>query len=179
MKTFLKQYIRLIEDHARVAYYKIKKPSQCTIQDLVQEGVVIFLLAKQDYNERKASFKTFFTMRLRNHFSDIVKKSYQNKEIGTFHIVIQQHIAGYGGLKDENILNRILSQKNTPNPIEVTQITFLLKALTPEELEYTKTMIFLHEKAYHTKRRITRETLGISYAREVKLRNSIRSKMKK
>jgi len=179
MKTFLKQYIRFIEDHARVAYHKIKKPSQCTIQDLVQEGVVVFLLAKRDYNERKASFKTFFTMRLRNHFSDIVKKSYRNKEVEAFHIVIQQCIAGYDSLKDGDILNRILSQKNIPNPIEVTQITFLLKALTPEELEYTKTMIFLHKKAYHTRRRIARETLGISYAREVKLRNSIKSKIRK
>lgn len=160
MEIQLGQYLKLIEDHARVTYYKIRKPSWHTIRDLVQEGAIVFLLAKRDYSsEKKASFKTFLTMRLRNHFVDIVKKSYKytTNEYNLYRIRLWDSV----------------------DPAEVTQVTLLFEIFTPEEFEYIKTMLLLHKESYHIRRKIARETLGISYGREVKLRNSIRSKVKK
>jgi DNA-directed RNA polymerase specialized sigma24 family protein len=163
MEIELKQYIKLVEDHARVAYHKIRKPSQHTTKDLVQEGVVVFLLTRKAYSsERGASFKTYLTMRLRQRFYDIIKKSYQH-------------------FKDSSDRKEKLERrpKNSVNPVEAASITFLLKKLTSEELEYTKTMLQLYGEKYFRRRKTAREVLGITYGREVKLRNSIRSKVRR
>jgi DNA-directed RNA polymerase specialized sigma subunit len=163
MEIQLDQYSKLIEDHARVAYHKIRKPPQCTIKDLIQEGVVVFLLTKEAYsNEKGASFKTYLTMRLRQRFSDIVKKSYQHFKDGSD--------------RKEKLERR---PKASINPVEAASITFLLEKLTPEELSYTETMLLLYGEKYFTRRKVARGVLRITYGREVKLRNSIRSKVKR
>jgi len=163
METQLERYIKLIEDHAQVAYHKIRKPSQYTTKDLVQEGVIVFLLTKEAYSSEKgASFKTYLTMRLRQRFYDIIKESYQHFKDGSD--------------RKEKLERR---PKNSVNPVEAASITFLLKKLTSEELEYTKTMLWLYGEKYFVRRKVAREMLGITYGREIKLRNSIRSKVRR
>lgn len=162
MEMLLEQHHKLIEDYAKVAYHKIRKPPQYSTKDLIQEGIVVFLLTREDYSsERGASFKTYLTMRLRQHFSDVVKKSYQHFK------------DGLGGKE------RIERKSRVVDPVEATHITFLLKELTPEELEYTETMLLLYGERYFVRRKVARSMLGISYGREVKLRNSIRDKVRK
>jgi RNA polymerase sigma factor (sigma-70 family) len=163
METSLEQHSKLIEDYARVAYHKIRKPSQYTAKDLVQEGMVVFLLTKKAYSsERGASFKTYLTMRLRQRFHDIIKGSYRH--------------SGDSLDRKEKLERR---PKKSVNPVEAASITFLLEKLTPEELEYTRTILWLYGEKYFRRRKTAREALGITYGRETKLRNSIRSKVRR
>ena len=75
----LKDYKALIYKQANICYNKIKKFSGYLIEDLVQEGVMVFYKILDKYNKEKASFCTFLTTVLKNHYSKIVLYEYKNK----------------------------------------------------------------------------------------------------
>lgn len=157
----LDEYIKLIEGHARVALMKIMKPAKYSLDDLIQEGVIAFLYAKQEFVEsRGASFRTFLIKCLRNQFTNLVKKSYRNKEIND-----------YSSLNETN--------SATLSTLEIVQISFVIKSFSADELEYVNAVLSLAHKSRGSRRKVARQNLGISYEREVELRNSIRDKIKK
>lgn len=164
MKVQLETYMKLIEDYARVALRKIRKPSIYSYEDLIQEGSVAFLHAKKYYSSKKgASFKTFLILLLRHHFSNIVKSSYQGDKKSEFN--------------QEELLN--ITAKLSIDPVEIVHVSLFLKELTLKELKYIKTMLVLQGEKRSLRRKIVRKMLSISSDEETVIRNSIGSKMTK
>lgn len=159
----IEPYIELIKNYARVTLRKVKKSPWFSYDDLLQEGMVAFLQAKKQYSSEKgASFKTFLIMQLRHHLSDIVKASYRNRE---------------SNLDQEKFSE--IAARSSENPIEMVHVSHLLGDLTPEELKYIKTMLVLRGEKKYLRRKITRETLGISQNEENRIRNNIDNKITK
>jgi RNA polymerase sigma factor (sigma-70 family) len=79
-------YKKMIEDYARVAYRHLRKPTVHTVDDMIQEGHLVLIKdvlprwvppGKPGY---KASFNTYLRTCLRNHFVDLMKKSFRYSE---------------------------------------------------------------------------------------------------
>jgi len=168
MNEQLDPYTELIQNYAYVALRKIKKPSGMTFEDLFQEGAQVFLVAKILFNkDKKSSFKTWLIRLLRNHFNDIVVRSYHHKK-ESFHSISDQEKA------------HVMKYKLQMDPVEIVHISFLLNNFTVDELEYIKAMLqSIGEKHWSARRGLVRKTMGISYSREMKLRNSIADKVRK
>jgi len=158
-------YTKLIQRYAYVALKKVKKPPDYDFEDLVQEGVVVFLSAKKAYaSDRGCSFKSFLTMCLRQHFGSLVSQSYKNKK-----------------MTDQEFENRIPYRmlKISHSAFDIVSMMFVLNDFSLDELEYVKTILSYTHKPTKYRRKLTRETLEISYEREVKLRGSIHDKILK
>ena len=94
----LDKHLNLIERHAHVALKKIMKPVKYSLDDLIQEGVLAFLYAKRGFEEdRNTSFRTYLTTCLRNHFTNLVKQTYHNKER-----------SDYSSLEEINSISKII-----------------------------------------------------------------------
>lgn len=163
----LDDHIQLIERYARVALLKIKKPAKYSLDDLIQEGVLAFLLAEKEFVEgRGATFRTYLTRCLRNWFASLVKHTYQNKE--------------KDGFQEKDYNDEWCSKKKTiPDILELVQVSFIIKSLSKEELQYISTVLSFSHIHRRSRRKNSRTHLGISYEREVELRNSIKDKIKK
>lgn len=169
----LDDWFHLIETHAWVAWTKIRKPAECTMDDLIQEGVTVFLNACNDFNEEKGTtFRTFLTGCLRNHFTSYAKQTYRNKP-------------GIDFSREERSLVFQKEEDNRQRPgalsttLEIVQMLFLLRSFNPEELEYITAILACTHISPRSRRKVARQNLNISFEREVKLRNSIRDKIRK
>jgi len=162
MEIELDTHVDLIKSYAWVAFHKMKRSSRLDFDDILQEGIKIFLEAKNSFlSDRNMSFRSYLIQNLRQRFCDIVKKSYKprcSKEI-TFHNT------------------RTITKSE--DPVEIVHVRLLLENLTGDEKEYVKAMVSLPNTLRKSRRRIAREAINISYDREVSLRNSIRDKVRK
>jgi len=142
------------------------KPAKYSVDDIIQEGVLAFLYAEKEFMEgRGASFKTYLTRCLRNHFINLIRQTYRNKEV-----------SDYPSLEEVNSVNK----KATPlDTLEIVQTSFIIESFSDNELEYVNAILSLTHKARGGRRKTARRNLGISYEREVELRNSIRDKIRK
>ena len=78
METELKDVAKIIAYEASKCYKLLKKPQIHEIQDLVQEGNIVFLRTYEKYNpDGKHTFKQFFYPSLVHRFSDMLAKSYK------------------------------------------------------------------------------------------------------
>lgn len=163
------KHFDLIQQYARVAWTKIMKPAKCTIGDLIQEGVCVFLNAKRDFDaNRGATFRTFLIGCLRRHFTGLVIQSYQAKMSPL--------------LQDTKFFENRASRHGRytlSEPLEAVQMLFLIQSFNMEELDYIATILTCTHVPQRSRRKITRENLNLSFEREVKLRNSIKAKIQK
>ena len=167
-KLFNEHY-SLIQRYARVAWTKIRKPARCSIDDLTQEGVRVFLSIVRNFDkDRGTTFRTFLIGCLRNHFASLVTQSYQNKLNSS--------------LQDTKFFENRVSRhgKNElSEPLEMVQMSYLIQSFNIEEVEYIVTILACTHVPQRSRRKVTRENLEISFEREVKLRNGIMAKIKK
>jgi len=76
----LDQYMNVIKSHARVGYTKLRHPSVYSVDDLIQEGVLVFYRVLNSYKENgPAAFKTLLIRSLRNHYITMMKKSFNQR----------------------------------------------------------------------------------------------------
>jgi len=75
----LEDHQDLIESMAWVAFGKVYRPSY-DLDDLIQEGRMVCIeWVRRWYDPSKgASLRTFITAGLRNHYADLIKKSFRN-----------------------------------------------------------------------------------------------------
>lgn len=160
--------IELIKRHARVALTKVKKPTSLSLDDLIQEGVVVFLKADERYlKNRSASFKTYLTTCLRNHYTSLIKRTYRNKKVTGF--------PSWDNLQDDAFFGGI----NSLDAFEIVQLSFIIEDFSSDELKYVDAMLSFTHKHRKSRRKATREVLGITYEREQELRRSLYDKIKK
>jgi RNA polymerase sigma factor (sigma-70 family) len=161
----LEEHTQLIRDYAQIALRKLKKPTISNVDDLIQEGVIAFLNASDDYDkDRGASFKTFLITCLKRHFTDLISRSYRKKEVANS-VHIDNHVSK--------------NQKTAQNTLDIVQTQFLIESLTEDEIMYVSAVISLADKFRRSRRKLARESLGISYEREMELRRSISDKIRK
>lgn len=178
----LESYLDLIEKYAQVAMKKIKKPTEYSLDDLIDEGVIVFLYTKNEFEDRGASFKTILTIRLRNHLSTLVKNTYRNN--ANFGMRTRNELEEM--FKDEGKKNgkkktvkRIvaISKKDVMSVFEEVQMSFTLKSFNSDELFYIQTLLSFADIPKKGRRKATRKELRMSYENEIKIRKSIRSKI--
>lgn len=110
----------IIEKHARVALMKVRKPSIYDYEDLVSEGALVFCFTRRRYAlGRSATFTTFFTGCLRNHFADLVAKTYKRGEVATINTGLFETLAS-----------------SFPNPRRAAHIGIAVSKLQEIEREY-------------------------------------------
>ena len=164
MAEAIEEYYPVIKRHVFVALTKMKKPPDHDFNDLMQEGVQVFLQLKKlgSYDKsRNCSFRSFFIGCLRQHFGNLVRKSYRNLEL-------QSKNEFLGPLRT-----------NSCNPLDVVTTLSILDNFSPEEQEYIRTIFTFTDRPFHFRRKLTREILGITRNREIELRNAIWDKIKK
>jgi len=166
MNETIDAYTELINEYAWVALRKVKKPSEYDFEDFVQEGIKILLhVQKNTYREdKKCSFKTFFTLCLRHHFGSLVSQSYKNKKMDNLKFRD----------KFQYDMSKILC-----SAFDIVSVKHILQDFTPDELLYTETIFLFMDTPIKFRRKLTRRALKISYERERELRNSIHDKILK
>ena len=127
----------------------------------------MFILVKRDmYDPNKgSSFKTFFTRILRQHFGDMVTKSYR-----------------YNKSSREGTTStraKYSAAKFSHSAFDIVSMRHVLQDFTADELGYVKTILSFVNKPVKFRRKLTREALSISYERERELRSSIHDKIRK
>ena len=159
--------IKLIKAHAYVALRKLRKPTNLEHADLVNEGIILCIEAKDLYNpNRGSSFKTFFTLLLRNMYRDMVKNSYRSS-------------AHFNNKTEKDDYIRHLQNQNTQeNILNTASINILLKSLSPKEKEYTEKMLLSQSTSINCRRKQAKQDLNLSTKQEKSIRNSILMKMK-
>ena len=168
----LEEYRTLIEKHAAVALKKVKKPARYGVDDLVQEGMIVFLFTQKEFVDRGASFKTILIRRLRGHFATLVKNSYRNMEVSG--------VASFDTIKDDVKDATSVGKNNTiVDVFSLAQMAFAIEDLNSEEKTYVKAILFQGDKPKRSRRKAARKYLSISYERERKLRKSIQDKIRK
>lgn len=178
----LDPYLDLIERHAQVALKKIKKPAEHTLEDLVQEGVIVFLYTKKEFEDRGASFKTILTRRLRGHLCTLVKQSYRNKE--NFGIASRDELEDMfsevdkkGNVKRDAKKIVSISKKDIMDVFEIVQMSSIFDTFDSDEVAYIDAVLSFSHIPKKGRRKAARKLLGISYEKERKLRSSIKDKI--
>ena len=159
--------IKLIEAYAYVALKKLRKPTNLEHDDLVNDGIILCIEAKDLYDSnRGSSFKTFFTLLLRNKYRDMVKNSYRSSTHFNNDTEKDDYIRH---LQNQN------TQENIPNS---ASINILLESLSPKEKEYAEKMLLSQSTSINCRRNQTKQDLNLSTKQEKSIRNSILMKMK-
>ena len=163
-------YESTIQDYARVALRKVKQPSIYDFEDLYQEGYSVFLCARNYYKpeKSKATFKTYLVSALRNHFCDLVQKTYKRIDTRTgFEPSLLALI--HSSNNTESITTILVQHKENFSDIEFKYITFLLNM--PKEIQ---------DEIKHCigkRRQVIRRELQIAPYVETQIRKSIRTKL--
>jgi len=77
-----KEIEKIIAYQARAFVGKFPVSAAQEVEDLAQEGYIIFLTAQERYDaKRGASFETFFTHCLRNHYKNMLYTAYAQKNV--------------------------------------------------------------------------------------------------
>lgn len=72
----LDDYMPTIKAYARVGLRKMRRPSIFSLDDMVQEGVIAFIRAR-DTDKKKSKFSTYLTTCIRNKFYSLMVKSFR------------------------------------------------------------------------------------------------------
>jgi hypothetical protein len=179
----LDPYLDLIERHAQVALKKIKKPAEHTLEDLIQEGVVVFLYTKDEFEDRGASFKTILTKRLRGHLSTLVKRTYRNKV--NFGMASRDELEEMfsdidkKNTKKKDIVKKIvsISKKDVMDVFEIVKMSSTFNTFNRDEVAYIDAVLSFSHIPKKGRRKAARKLLGISYEKERRLRESIKDKI--
>jgi len=164
----LHTFMNLIENHAWVALKKIKKPTIYEHQDLVNEGVAIFYEAKKTYKEGKnTTFRTFFITLLRNHFCDIVKRSFMKSRTFT------------DEAQEESYKEYLRRKLRMRTPLEKSHTSFLFSKLKQSEKKYIISLLLSNCCSLRKRREEVRRNLHLSLEEEERTRLSILSKIQK
>lgn len=165
----IKDYESLIQKHAWVALSKIKKPTIYGFEDMYQEGVFVFLHARREYKkDSPASFRTFLTTVLRNHFCSLVQRSYRSINHRTnFETSLLINI--HSTTNTDTIVTILSHHRESFSPPEIRYITFLLN--TPKRVQ--------DEIKNHIgkRRQVIRRELQLSPYKETRIRKSIKRKL--
>jgi len=164
----LENYIKLIHEHAWVALKKIKKPTSYEFEDLVNEGVEVFLRARKNFESNQgATFKTVLIRFLRNHFCDIVKRSYVQSKTFT------------SKEQEKNYRKHLERTQEKENPVNQAHIRLLFSELEPIEKDYIKAVVLSMSSPLSRKREEVRKLLNLSEEEEMKIRMKLLVKIHK
>jgi len=170
-KINLNQYMDVIKSHARVGYIKLRHPSVYSIDDLVQEGVLVFYHVFDIYRENgPAAFRTLLVRSLRNHYITMMKKSFNQRtgsDIKSSEYPINHPLVRYAerrritmsGMTSEDIVD---SEDN---------ILTIMNKLNNKERNYIQLVIKYGRKS-------TRGIMHMSLFMENKMRKRIQNKCK-
>jgi len=161
-------FIKLIKTYAQVALKKIRKPTNHELNDLINDGIILFINTKEKYQSNKnCSLKTFFINILRNHFRDMIVKSYQTSR--HFNNDIQK----------ENYYKYLENKYKKADPSKLAYTNILLSSLSPDEKQYTEKMLLSHSTSMNGRREETRKSLQLTVDQEESIRKNIFMKIQK
>jgi len=162
-------FMKLIEAHARVALIKIRKPTNYELNDLINEGIVLFIKTKEKlYLPTKGcSLKTFFTRLLRNFFRDIVKISYRTSNYFN------------NNTQKNKYIEHLQNTHKEKNPLKLASTNIMLSNLSSDEKKYAEKMLLSLSTSVSKRRNETRENLQLSIEQENEIRKNIFIKLQK
>lgn len=164
-KPRLEIYMSLIEQHAKVAYKKLKKPTIYSVEDLINEGVFVFLRILKTYDKDKADIRTYLTSSLRNHFFQLIRRSY---------FVSKSFESG----EDRENYAYYLRQLKSEDIEEAQANAYIsFSNLNDRERQYIVEMLITVAPTKKSQRERVRTILGLSLGQEWKLRKRIRQKI--
>jgi len=157
----------LIKMKAWMYLHKFKKPSLYEFEDLVNEGVFVFLRARKNYSsEKNCTFRTYLSNAVENHFKNLLDKSYRTVN----HVHLNYNHNDYGVLNQPLEVVSVLSEVMSMNDDERRYLNFILEP--PKET--------IKELAQCSKKEVLskiREILELCPLTERKLRSSIINKL--
>ena len=165
----IKDFEGPIQNSAWLTFSKIKKPTIYSIEDLYQEGVLVFLHTKNHYKkDTTASFKTYLISSLRNHFCDLIQRSYRSINHSTnFETPLLETL--YSTINGDTLETTLSDYKETFKPIELHYISLLLN--TPKRIQDEI------KNCIGKRRQVFRKELQLSPYIETKIRKSIKRKL--
>lgn len=159
--ALIEEHKGLIEAMAWVALSKIRRPSSIDFDDLCQEGAIVCLeWVQRWYNPSKgASIRTFITGGLRNHFTDLVRRSFRDYPDTEKHEI--------------DLMKRSVDR----DPCDIAMFNeTMANALSSQHKEYIH--LFLEAAQSGPKpREVVREKMGISISTEEAIRKEIRVRL--
>ncbi len=163
-ETELKEVKKMISFQANKCYWRLKKPPIHDVDDLIQEGHIVFLRTYKKYDpESKHTFKQFFYRSLINRFSDILAKSY--KEINSVTEYIETSIL--------NCPSQFSIIKECYENLSEAAVDYLQVCTDPpKDLQH----ILMHSSKQ--KYTLIRKYLGVSSRKEQRIRAEINHALK-
>jgi len=160
---------KLIKAYAQVALKKIRKPTNHELNDLINDGIILFIETKEKQYQpnRNCSLRTFFIRILRNHFRDMVVKSYRTRHHFNNDIQKIKYI--------EYLQNK--HKKEDPSKLACTSI--LLSDLSSIEKQYAEKMLLSRFTSMNGRRKETRKILQLTIEQEENIRKNIFIKIQK
>lgn len=155
-------------------YPKIKKPTHLSVEDLIQEGLMICYEWVDRWYKPKgdASMKTFATSGVKWHFKDLVMKSW--KVVNTISGIADEDeettsfIDSFPGSTRTEVMNTIINLSS----FSEREQQYIALILDPTDI--IKNEIVNHPRQL---RRMVRESLGISIDTESVIRKQIQLKL--
>lgn len=160
--VLVEEHRDLVESMAWVAFGKIRRPSAWELDDLIQEGYIVCTEWVQRWFDpsKGASLRTFICGGLRNHFTDIVRKSFRDypEQVETHETDLRKRSSEHG-----------------PEEMAIFNETFQQK-LTEQHREYIRLMLVEAQKGPQPRDRV-RAAMGITLTVEEYLRKDIRERL--
>ena len=159
-------HISTITSYARVCYRKLKKPALLQPDDLVNEGILIFLKAAKEFDPlRNDSFDYFLKQCLRNGFGRLVRKSYRK---------ITQVSVDPLNPSHENVITKFLPERlvvlfELSKQLNYIETEYLIKLLNPSQL--TNELIGTKRKSVG---KLVRKDVGITNRQGLRIERKIR-----
>jgi len=122
MNIDITSYTPMIYSFANKCYNKIKGFSSYTKDDLVQEGIMIFYKSIPNFDESRASFSTFLSVILRNHYAKLVIKEYKNKFVCVTDIVSKYDENNFLVQENGDFKERTFSKELSPLASDVADV---------------------------------------------------------
>lgn len=167
----LEDYMKVIEDHARVGHMHLRHPTIHSVKDLVNDGILVFYKVLNNcYSESgKAAFKSLFIRSLRNYHVTMMKKSFKHaivSDIGNLNgRPTDQRLARYA-----ERIQQSMSETGMESKLESTEnYSAIIAKLTDHEKTYVNSVM-------NNGRPATRRIMHISLFVESRIRKQIQSK---
>jgi len=114
---------KIVETCAAIAYRKMKSSSVVSFEDVVQEGKMVFLSVCESFKPNMgATFHTWLSVCLNNHFATMVSKSYRSVTTDSESEIPQK-------------------SKKLPDPFNFVSIMELIGVLSPLEKKYIAVLL--------------------------------------
>lgn len=161
-EKLVEEHKDLIESMAWVAFTKIRRPSSWDLDDLIQEGHIVCIeWVRRWYKPDKgASIKTFITGGLRNHFADIVRKSFRD-----YPTDLETH--------ETDLRKR--SSEHGPEEMAIFRETYQTR-LTEQQRRYIELLLVEIQNGSNPRERV-RQQMEITLTVEELLRRDIRERL--